>query len=660
MVRISLIRLVGIAALAIWAFLRLWDPLPIEALRDAGIGTIIDASAGSANRSPVVIIDIDDASISEIKRWPWPRELIARLVTRIGDARPAAIGLSLVFTDSAIDAGTGNASSDAVFAEALESLPVTLAVSPMQFRSGNGRITPKPTLVFGSTDFQDSLPTTPALTPVVPALRDAAKGLGVIAFQLSHGGVPRRFPAFLVQDGIPVPSLPLEMVRIAENAAEISASVQLGGIADVKIGSRQIRTGPDGLIWFPVSSRISVQRISAIDVLNGNAALTSLAGRYVLVGVSGSGLSPTYLNGNGESLTGVDALAMALNAILTNTSKSYPAFALLIEFSLTLFALLALIIAAGDLRLRKLIAVAFPVILSLPIIGWFLIMVFSAVIDFTLPAIVAVMATAILFVIIYGMRGVESGKAIARRDAEIRDLRQRRAQAELSQGGMSATLSHEMRQPLAAMKNYLGAIKRLAARAEATTPEELARYAERAGEQIVTMSALMSSVSEDARDKMTLRIEHDFAKIVVEAARQSIDAAGDKTIDLTIRAEPDLPPALINQQQISQVVRNIVSNAIEAAIDKDISAPLRIAISIRSDRRDQILVEIEDNAGGIEDALIGKIFQPSFSTKESGSGIGLALCRDIVEAHGGTIEWRPIPAPPGSLFRFTVQSVAES
>jgi signal transduction histidine kinase len=103
-----------------------------------------------------------------------------------------------------------------------------------------------------------------------------------------------------------------------------------------------------------------------------------------------------------------------------------------------------------------------------------------------------------------------------------------------------------------------------------------------------------------------------------------------------------------NEVQLQQVILNLVMNAIEAMSSTE---PRVLSIKSRCNERDCVHVSIEDNGNGIDPSNADRIFKPLFTTKARGMGMGLSICRSIVEAHGGRI-WVSPGVPHGSIFQF--------
>src|SRR5262249_16853994 len=119
-------------------------------------------------------------------------------------------------------------------------------------------------------------------------------------------------------------------------------------------------------------------------------------------------------------------------------------------------------------------------------------------------------------------------------------------------------------------------------------------------------------------------------------------------IELEIQLEDGLQPVSGNPVQLQQVILNLMMNAIEAMH----SAPTRV-LHIKSERTGdgRVRVSVEDTGAGIDPSDLNRIFKPRFTTKSGGMGMGLSICRSIIEAHGGQI-WVSPRSTSGSIFRF--------
>ncbi|TYT25917.1 hypothetical protein FZO89_06425 [Luteimonas viscosa] len=220
----------------------------------------------------------------------------------------------------------------------------------------------------------------------------------------------------------------------------------------------------------------------------------------------------------------------------------------------------------------------------------------------------------------------------------------------MSVGEMAATLAHELNQPLAAIVNYLNGSLRLVGQAGGPAQVERALVAART--QAEHASAVISRVREFVRAREPKRDAQDVTVIAntvlellrLEAERQQL------RIDLALSAA--LPMVYADRVMVEQVLLNLVKNAIEAM--REIPAAQReLRIEGRVNLDDEIEVRVLDRGGGLDAAESEQLFSPFFTTKTDGLGIGLAICRSIIEYHEGRLFFEPRP-DGGSVFAFTL------
>ena len=119
--------------------------------------------------------------------------------------------------------------------------------------------------------------------------------------------------------------------------------------------------------------------------------------------------------------------------------------------------------------------------------------------------------------------------------------------------------------------------------------------------------------------------------------------------------DDQLPPLLANSVQLQQVILNLVMNAIDAMRSVQ---PRVLSVKSKLSGRDKVHVSIEDTGTGIDYANIDKIFEPLFTTKKHGMGMGLSICHSIIENHGGRI-WASPGVPRGTIFQFELPTNIE-
>lgn len=204
-----------------------------------------------------------------------------------------------------------------------------------------------------------------------------------------------------------------------------------------------------------------------------------------------------------------------------------------------------------------------------------------------------------------------------------------------SMGEMASAIAHEINQPLTAIANYAGAAKRLMeagklGEAEALdTLARLAAEAERAGEVVRKMRGFVRGEEGQPGPVPVDELLHDVLRLCGPEARQL-------EVELVAAPAPDLPPVRADRIQLQQVLMNLVRNAMEA-MTTAASAPRRVELVARHGDDGMVELCVCDTGPGIPEVLRERIFEPFYTTKTEGLGIGLALSRSIVEAHGGRL-----------------------
>ncbi|MGO4395456.1 ATP-binding protein [Variovorax sp. M-6] len=219
-------------------------------------------------------------------------------------------------------------------------------------------------------------------------------------------------------------------------------------------------------------------------------------------------------------------------------------------------------------------------------------------------------------------------------------------------GEMSVALAHEINQPLGAIENYA-----LAARHRATAPApDMSRVAELL-DKLIGQSARAGDVVTRMRS-MAQRHELDPKPIRIEQAVR--ECVGMVKMDCDLRdirielpAASPLPEVVVDEIHVQQVILNLLRNAMEAIELAPPDGAREIAIAIRAGERDEVRVDIADRGVGIADGDLERVFESFYSTKSSGLGVGLAICRKLIEAHGGQL-WASHNPGGGALFSFTL------
>lgn len=222
-----------------------------------------------------------------------------------------------------------------------------------------------------------------------------------------------------------------------------------------------------------------------------------------------------------------------------------------------------------------------------------------------------------------------------------------RASKAASLAELSASIAHEVNQPLAAVvansyacQRWLTADPPNIERAQKTV-ERIIRDANAAADVVSRIRALF-------RQTVETRTSTAFGGVIAEMRELMAEEAARRRVRLDIDLDGDLPPVALDRVQIQQVLINLIRNGVEAM---EAAATDRV-LGMRVRRNgDAVQVEISDHGPGIESPE--KIFEPFFTTKEQGMGMGLAICRSIIEAHGGRL-WAENNEPQGATFNFTL------
>jgi signal transduction histidine kinase len=218
-------------------------------------------------------------------------------------------------------------------------------------------------------------------------------------------------------------------------------------------------------------------------------------------------------------------------------------------------------------------------------------------------------------------------------------------------GEMASTLAHEINQPLAAIANYsMGSVRRL--RSGNWDADELREAMEKSSEQAERAGRIIQRVREFVRKREPVLAACDVNGVISGVARMIEIEAEKSAIELKLDLAPALPPARADKVMIEQVILNLVKNAIEAMQGV---APENRALAIRSsaDSPGAVGIEVADNGCGLPAQLEGNLFTPFFTTKPDGMGMGLQICRSIVELHDGRL-WASRNPTGGSTFHFTL------
>jgi two-component system sensor kinase FixL len=216
-------------------------------------------------------------------------------------------------------------------------------------------------------------------------------------------------------------------------------------------------------------------------------------------------------------------------------------------------------------------------------------------------------------------------------------------------GAMASTLAHELNQPITAVANYVEAVRDLLAKPD---PEDLPMIREAlndaAGEAMRAGHIVRRLRDFVARGEVEKTVE-DLGALVHGAAALGLMGVREDQLEIVYALDEAAAPVLVDKVQIQQVLINLARNAVEAMVGL---AEPRLWFSSHDLGDGFIRVTVADNGPGVSPAFVEQLFTAFVSTKREGMGLGLSICRTIVEANGGRIWHEPRPGG-GAQFHFT-------
>ena len=240
------------------------------------------------------------------------------------------------------------------------------------------------------------------------------------------------------------------------------------------------------------------------------------------------------------------------------------------------------------------------------------------------------------------------------------ELRLRDLQSELAHVGrvsemasFASSLAHELNQPLTAIANYCEAARDLLPTGDRDETLATVREAlDEAAKETIRAGQIVQRLREFIRPGETERRIESLARLVTEANALALVGSRELGIEVQVRLDPEADEVLVDRIQVQQVLTNLIRNSIDAMME---SAVRSLNIGSAAGPGDFVTVTVEDTGTGISPEIAPQLFQPFVSSKRTGMGVGLSICRTIVETQGGRI-WCEPRRDGGTAFHFTLPS----
>ncbi len=203
-------------------------------------------------------------------------------------------------------------------------------------------------------------------------------------------------------------------------------------------------------------------------------------------------------------------------------------------------------------------------------------------------------------------------------------------------GSMGSGIAHQVNQPLTSISNYTQACLHLI-KAEQPNLNKLSEVLTKTYDQAQKAGRIIHRMKDLASQRTTLRSMNSIDALIESAVNFCADECYQHNITMTLDLTPDSPVIALDSVQIEQVILNLIRNAIDALKEQKNAKDRRI--SIQTQLKEDLEVRVKDNGPGLTKVQKEKILTPFFTSKPSGMGMGLSICRSILEAHGGMIRF---------------------
>lgn len=409
------VLILGITVTILLLITRVFDPVPIQGLRNAYFDYLQRLNPREYQELPVRVVDIDERSLAEYGQWPWPRDLMAQLVDRLTEAGAAVIAFDVLFAepdrysptllfekpdmrallqDDVSEEALQTLDNDGRFAGSMSRSTVVLGVAS----TASGGMAASQILTPGLVEIgnrpRSGLHPFTKSTTIVPKLVDAARGFGNINTTPGlNDGTIRQVPLVWGTENSAVPTLGLEALRVAFGESTIilrGVGDLEGAVESVQVGSLVIPTTIRGEIWVRYRRDDPRLYVSAADVLGADIPeqlAQAVQGRIILVGTSAAGLLDIRTTALGESVPGVSIHAQMIEQILLESHLTRSDLVVAVEIMSQ--ALLGFLVAFAMARTGPLLSflAGSVAVVGMLVTSWWMFQSYAILVDATYPLI---------------------------------------------------------------------------------------------------------------------------------------------------------------------------------------------------------------------------------------------------------------------------------
>ncbi len=627
------ILLAGLIPAVLCAALALYPPALVTRFDLNVYDALLRFAGTDSPTGRVVIVDVDERSVSTIGQWPWRRDVIAELVGRLRSQGADSVALNIIFSEADRQSDSLN-SGDATLAKTLRAGRVVLGYA---FTFGEAGASSRqcvlhPLRVTVVQPDEASGPPLFAATGALcslPALAEAAGASGFLNGSPDPDGILRRVPIALEFQGQVYPALALQAM-MATSEPHVVLQAANANTTSLTLGSQIIPLdGRSNLLLRYRGQKKTFPYVSAADVLAGATAPDAFAGKVVFVGATALGTQELVATPFDPLFAGVEVQATIADNLLRGDFLRRP------EHGVALQALITLALGLGmGLTIRRVGVVwgAFAALAGLGVMWGMCAWLMDARGVFLSPLVPTAGIVSSLAAVAFATVATELRTSFA----ELQKARRATAEASHAKSEFLMNVSHELRTPLNAI---YGSAKMLATGLlkDDQKSKALATIERNTRAQTQLIDDLVNA-SETAGGKLRLDVKDvDLAGVVrsvLDIVRPAIQA---KRITLQAAIDDGLGHIRGDRDRLQQVVWHLLSNAIKFT-------PVDGGLAIHLERtKTSAQLTVNDSGTGIAPAFLPHVFEPfrqqdgSTTRQYGGLGLGLSLVREIVELHGGSI-----------------------